>query len=188
MIVSLISPLVRAVAPLAILAVLFGVAFADENPVEPYDQASAVAAGLRPVTANFAVAPQIDIADLSRIAEAGFTRIINHRPDGEGVTQPLSADFAKEAKRLGLKFVNLPFRPGHITPEVFDGLTSEWAASNEPTLAYCRSGTRAITLWARSEVSAGHITPAQAIAAADSAGYNLQSQRSVLEQLAKVKN
>ena len=117
-----------------------------------YDQQAAIAADLKPVTDNYAVSPQIQVNDLQKIAAAGFTRIINHRPDGEGTYQPATADLQAEAKRLGLKFVDLPFKPGQLNAEVFNALDAELQASSEPTLAYCRSGTRAITIWAMSQV------------------------------------
>ncbi len=152
-------------------------------PAAVYDRQMAQQAGLRPVTEKYAVSPQIQIKDIKAIADAGFTRIINHRPDNEQKGQPLSADIAAEAQRLGLTFVNLPFSPGNLTEEVFDALSAELARSDEPTLAYCRSGTRAITIWALSEVRAGNQTPEQVIAAASAAGYNLQGQKEALEKL-----
>jgi uncharacterized protein (TIGR01244 family) len=157
---------------------------AAETASHSYSQEKAASAGLRPVTDNFAVAPQIQVSDLTRIKEAGFTRIINHRPDGEGAGQPRAADIAAEAERLGLTFVNLPFRSGHVTDAAFDGLISELADSDEPTLSYCRSGTRAVTIWSMAQVKAGELTPDQAIAAAGHAGYRLQGQKRTLEQLA----
>ena len=152
-------------------------------PAAFYDRQMAQQAGLRPVTDKYAVSPQIQIKDIKAIADAGFTRIINHRPDNEQKGQPLSADIAAEAQRLGLTFVNLPFSPGNLTREIFDALSAELARSDEPTLAYCRSGTRAITIWALSEVRAGNQTPEQVIAAASAAGYNLQGQKEALEKL-----
>ncbi|VAV87863.1 hypothetical protein MNBD_ALPHA06-64 [hydrothermal vent metagenome] len=184
--------LFHAIAITALLAVSAGCSQADETAVAVssdaqavYDQLAAKAAGLHPVTPGFAVSPQINVADLQGIADAGFTRIINHLPDGESANQALSADIKAEAQKLGLKFVDLPFRPGHLSSQTFDALQAELAGSNEPTLSYCRSGTRAITIWAMAEVRAGRLTPDQAIAAASDAGYRLQGQKKKLEQLSK---
>jgi len=155
----------------------------DQSKAANYDRQAAADAGYRPVSGTFAVSPQIQLTDLQTIADAGFTRVINHRPDNERPGQPLSADLAAEAERLGLKFIDLPFRPGNITPAVFDQLSAELAKSNEPTLAYCGSGTRAITIWALSEVKAGNQTPDQVIAAAKAAGYKLDRHRAAMEEL-----
>ncbi|MBL1430412.1 MAG: TIGR01244 family phosphatase [Robiginitomaculum sp.] len=177
----------KIIALVFLLVLLANCSAAEESqitaPTNTYDRQAAIAADFRPVTDNYAVSPQINIADLSKIAAAGFTRVINHRPDGEGTYQPATADLQAEAKRLGLKFVDLPFKPGQLTDEVFNALDAELSASNEPTLAYCRSGTRAITIWAMSQVKAGKFTPKQVIDIAAKSGYRLQGQRSALEKL-----
>lgn len=184
-------PVIKTIILVFLLAVLANCSAADDGkstqPTSSYDQKAAIAAGLRPITDNYAVSPQIQIEDLQKIADAGFTRVINHRPDGEGTYQPATADLQAEAKRLGLKFIDLPFRPRQLSDETFDALNAELETSNEPTLAYCRSGTRAITIWAMSQVKDSKLTPKQAIEIADKAGYRLQGQKQVLEQLAKKK-
>lgn len=149
-----------------------------------YSASAAKAAGLRPVTDNFAVSPQIHIKDLAKIKAAGFTRIIDNRPDGEGgASQPPSARLRREAEKLGMKFVYLPFA-GAIPEHVWDGETQALEASREPTLAYCRSGTRAITIWAMAQAKSGRMTPDSIVKAAANAGYPLQGRRQLLEKLA----
>ncbi len=148
-----------------------------------YDAGKAKTAGARSVTKNFAVAPQIRVRDVQALADAGFTRIINHLPDAKEGASSQSAKIAAEAKRLGLKFVNLPFYSGNVTKQAFDGISQEWETSNEPTLSYCRSGTRAITIWAMAQVRAGNMTPDQVIDAAKGAGYRLQGQKATFEAL-----
>ncbi|MCF6294043.1 MAG: sulfur transferase domain-containing protein, partial [Robiginitomaculum sp.] len=69
------------------------------------------------------------------------------------------------------------------TDEIFNALDAELEASSEPTLAYCRSGTRAITIWAMSQVKSGKFTPKQVIDIAAKSGYRLQGQRQALENL-----
>ncbi|PHR57397.1 MAG: TIGR01244 family phosphatase [Robiginitomaculum sp.] len=186
MFLNLVSLLARATALAVILLVSASYSQAEQPVATPaaYDQQAAIAAGLRPLNDGFAVAPQIQISDLQAIKDAGFTRIINHRPDGEGRNQPLSAQIAAEAERLGLTFVDLPFASGRMTQEAFDGLQAELSRSDEPTLSYCRSGNRAVGIWAMAEVKAKNMTPDEVIAAASSAGYRLQSQRQNLQQLA----
>lgn len=149
-----------------------------------FNQQAAILAGYRPLNDKFAVSPQITVSDVQKIKDAGFTRIINHRPDGEAPEQPIAADIQAEAERLGIKFVDLPYTSGQVTPSVLAGLTTELANSDEPTLAYCRSGGRAVVAWAMSQVSTNQLNPDQVIAVANTAGYPLQSLKPTLEKLA----
>ncbi len=177
-----VSLLARTATFAVVLLVSASCSQAEQPPT--YDQQAAIAAGFRPLNDEFAVAPQIQVSGLQAIKDAGFTRIINHRPDGEGRNQPQSAQIAAEAKQLGLTFIDLPFASGYVTQQAFDGLQIALAGSDEPTLSYCRSGNRAVHIWAMAEVQAKNMTPDEAIAAAGSAGYRLQSQRQSLQQLA----
>lgn len=154
-------------------------------PEGSYSREAAKAAGLRPVTDNFAVSPQIQVKDLAKIKAAGFTRIIDNRPDGEGgASQPTSARLKAEAEKLGMKFVYLPFS-GSIPKQVWDGETLALESSQEPTLGFCRSGTRAINIWAMAEAKSGRMNADEIIGAGASAGYPLQRQRPLLEKLAQ---
>ena len=93
------------------------------------------------------VSGQINLKNVSEIAEMGFDVLINNRPDFEVVGQPISAEIGKEAIRCGLRYyyhpvISLNF-PGDVlqdTNVLFDDATAK-------TLAFCRSGTRSANLW-----------------------------------------
>ena len=128
-------------------------------------------ANIRNVTDTFAVAPQISLNDLSDLAALGFKRIVNNRPDGEAPGQPHSAEFAAAAKALGLDYVHIPFQGGPGREQVAQ--TEAWARDPAlKTLAFCRSGTRSITVWGLAQLNLG--APSETIIdQAAAAGYDL---------------
>lgn len=98
--------------------------------------------------ANFSTAGQIEAADLPAIAAAGFTTVINNRPDGEGgPSQPLSADLAKAAQENGLAYVHIPVVSGQVTPAQVQQMAQALAKASGPVFCFCRSGTRSTNLY-----------------------------------------
>ncbi|MGO1117272.1 TIGR01244 family sulfur transferase [Rhodovibrionaceae bacterium A322] len=101
-------------------------------------------------------AGQIDSSDVAAIAAAGFTTIINNRPDGEeGPSQPTSQAVGQAARDAGLSYHYLPMTPDSLTPEMIAEFKSLLDGADGPVLAHCRSGARSTILWALTEVSAG---------------------------------
>ena len=70
---------------------------------------------IRPVTPDFAVAPQLSPDDMATVAERGFTLVINNRPDEEVEGQPTSAQMQAAAESAGMHYVHIPVR-GVRTP------------------------------------------------------------------------
>lgn len=103
----------------------------------------------RTVTDSFSVSPQITEADVRAAAEAGFTMIVNNRPDREDVGQTPGDRIAAAANAAGLAYHHLPV-VGRPAPEQVAALRTllEDAGPGARILAYCRSGTRSITTWA----------------------------------------
>ncbi|TNE42688.1 MAG: TIGR01244 family phosphatase [Alphaproteobacteria bacterium] len=126
---------------------------------------------IRTVTPELAVSPQIRAEDLAELAEKGFTTIINVRPDGEAADQPASSQIAEAAKALGLAYHYIPITPGQMTGAEVAAFAEACQEATGPVFAFCRTGTRAVMLWA---VSHRQKLPAQEIAAkAKAAGYDL---------------
>ncbi|WP_334014673.1 TIGR01244 family sulfur transferase [Alteromonas sp. S167] len=100
------------------------------------------------VTQQLSVGPQVLVDDIEAIQAAGFNSIICNRPDGEGADQPDFAEIEAKALSLGLSCIYQPVVSGKITPD--DAITFEANLQklDAPVLAYCRTGTRCITLWA----------------------------------------
>ena len=99
------------------------------------------------------LAPQVYVSgqlfehDVRLMAKQGVRSIMNNRPDGESLGQPLSADLAKTAEELGMNFVHLPVNPKAITKQVVEEFAKACGELERPLLIFCRSGARSTTMW-----------------------------------------
>lgn len=125
----------------------------------------------KPITENFAVSPQIGAAEIAAAAQAGFTTIINNRPDGEVPGQPDAAEIEALAKQHGLNFVDIPVTAASMTVESVQRMAAALQAAPGPVLAYCRSGMRSTSMWALAQ--AGQMPAAEILRHATQAGYDL---------------
>ncbi|MCG8690586.1 MAG: bifunctional protein tyrosine phosphatase family protein/NAD(P)/FAD-dependent oxidoreductase, partial [Minwuiales bacterium] len=123
------------------------------------------------VDSDISVAPQIAAADMAALAQAGFKTIICNRPDGEGNDQPLFHEIEEAAKQAGITAHYLPVESGKVSDEDAENFGRTLDAAPKPALAYCRSGTRSITLWSLSR--AGRIPLPEILEKAKSAGYDM---------------
>lgn len=126
----------------------------------------------RKVTENFWVSPQVLEEHVQAAADAGFKTLINNRPDGEELGQPSAAQVADWAKARGLAYVYLPFA-GQLNRQVVEGMGDAVADGAKPVLAFCRSGTRSISLWAMAEALAGRRVKEDLLERGTAAGYDL---------------
>ena len=106
---------------------------------------------IRSVSPDYSVAEQIQIFDLGIAAAQGIKTIINNRPDNEGQGQPKSADIAAAAEALGLEYFYIPIQLGTISEENIDDFERAYSSAVGPMLAFCRSGTRSVSVWALAE-------------------------------------
>lgn len=126
----------------------------------------------RQVTDQFSVAPQIELDDIARAAEAGFKLLISNRPDGEQPGQLTSAEIEAAAKAAGLQYAHVPV-VGGPTPEAVHTEMALIAEAPGPVLAFCRSGTRSIVTWSIGQALSGERSRADLIALGAKAGYDL---------------
>ncbi|MEL6959190.1 MAG: TIGR01244 family sulfur transferase [Pseudomonadota bacterium] len=139
---------------------------------------------IRPLTPAYAVSPQIDPEDLPVIAEAGFTTVIDNRPDMEIPPSHRADVMEAAAQKAGLAFVVLPVTHQGLTLELVAQQAAAVTASEGPVLAYCASGTRCTIVWALAQARGG--MPSDAIIAAAAAqGYDITMLRNQLETLAE---
>lgn len=128
-------------------------------------------ADIRPVTATFAVAPQIAPGDLAALKQDGYVLVINNRPDHEQPGQPTSAQFEEAATAAGLSYVHIPV-VGLATPHQVAAMAEAVAGQGGKVLAFCRSGTRSITAWSLGRLAAGQDRD-EVVSTAAAAGYDL---------------
>ena len=130
---------------------------------------------IRALTPDYAVSPQIDLADLAVIKAAGFTTVINNRPDGEIPPPWQSAAIQAGAEALGLTYVNNPVLPGDFSDTVINTQRAAVAAANGRVFAYCASGNRSSCVWA--VMQGGQRPTDELITIAGQFGYNLEGLR-----------
>jgi uncharacterized protein (TIGR01244 family) len=129
------------------------------------------------------VAPQIAPEDVPALAAAGFTLIVNNRPDGEEPGQPSGAAIAAAAAAAGLDYRAIPVDHRGISGEQV-GAMAEALDRPGPVLAFCRSGTRSCHLWALAAASRGE-APETLVARAHAAGYDLSGLAPALNRLSR---
>lgn len=126
-----------------------------------------------PVNETLVVAPQMQPGELAALAAEGFTAVICNRPDGEEPGQPPLGAMRAAAEAAGLAFHHLPVSGGQFPPAAVAAFAAVRRGTPGKVLAYCRSGTRAVTLDALANVSG--LTAAERIAQAKAAGYDLSA-------------
>ncbi|MCH9808882.1 MAG: TIGR01244 family phosphatase [Alphaproteobacteria bacterium] len=140
---------------------------------------------VRKVTEDLSVAPQISADEVAEIAAAGFKTIICNRPDGEDALQPGCQAISDAASRLGVAVVHQPVVSGQLGMADVVAFKKLVEDAQKPVLAYCRSGTRCVTLWGLSQ--AGNLSSQEIIGAAAIAGYDLSGLAATLDSLAQQK-
>jgi uncharacterized protein (TIGR01244 family) len=126
---------------------------------------------LKRINDRVSVAPQIRPEDIEAIKAAGFTTIVNNRPDGESPDQPRGATIKAAAEAAGLSYHAIPLGRQGVSSQMVEETKQVLEGSAGPVLCYCRSGTRSTTLWALSQ--AGDMPADEIIAAAGQAGYDV---------------
>lgn len=126
---------------------------------------------IKTVTQHLSVAPQLSPTDIQAIRDMGFKSIVCNRPDGEGADQPTFAEIQHEAEKNGMICQYQPVVSGKVTRDDADTFCEAIQRLPGPTLAYCRTGTRSITLWAM--YAAPSIGYDEVLRLAHGAGYEL---------------
>lgn len=137
---------------------------------------------IRKVDDSISVAPQISVEDVAAIKAAGFTGIVNNRPDEEEAGQISGDAIRAAAEAAGLTYTAIPITHAGFSYPQIAAMADVLAAAEGPVLAFCRSGTRSCNLWALAQAKNGADADAL-IAKGAGAGYNLDGLRPLLDQL-----
>jgi uncharacterized protein (TIGR01244 family) len=88
------------------------------------------------------VSGQIRPEDVAGLADQGVTMLVNNRPDGEDLDQPLAADIEQAAKQADIAYRFVPILRG-IGPADVEAMQDALRETGDgKLLAFCRSGTR----------------------------------------------
>ncbi len=90
---------------------------------------------------------------VTSLSAKGVKTIVDMRPDGEEPDQPTSTDMERAAKNNGLSFYYVPVPHESIPDTAVESLREILAHGGGPIVLYCRTGRRAVRLFALSEAS-----------------------------------
>ena len=130
---------------------------------------------IRHLTDDYAVSPQIAPGDVAAIKQAGFTTVIDNRPDAEIPPELQTGTMRAAVEAAGLRFVVNHVVGGAISDDNVAAQRAAIDAAEGPVLAYCASGNRSSIVWAMSQ--AGRVPTDALIATAARWGYNLEPFR-----------
>ncbi len=136
---------------------------------------------IRQITDRFFAAPQIDAADFATLADAGFTLVINNRPDNEVGPDKHSEAMRAAAEAAGLKYVENPLTMETMTEDRLAIQRDSLSECEGKVLAYCRSGTRSTICWALSQ--AAEMESDVILMAAAQGGYDLAGLKPHLDHI-----
>ena len=127
------------------------------------------------VTDTFTVSPQLQPGDMSELANAGFRTVICNRPDGEEPGQPAVALMREAAEAAGMAFHHIPVSGGAFPSDAIKTFSQVREGADGKVLAFCRTGTRSITLDALANIE--NLSADERIERAKRAGYDLSGLR-----------
>ncbi len=133
----------------------------------------------RKIDDSISVAPQISVDDVAEAARAGFTLIINNRPEQEEPGQPSGESIREAARAAGLAYVAIPITPGGFSLHQVEAMQKALDEAEGPVLAFCRSGTRSTLCWALAKGTAGEDADELA-RKAQGAGYDISPIKPLL--------
>jgi sulfide:quinone oxidoreductase len=124
------------------------------------------------VTEQFSVSSQVTADDITALAEAGVKSLICNRPDGEANDQPTITELREAAEAAGMAVAYLPVVSGKFSPSDIKDFATSITNLSAPIHAFCRTGTRSITLWSLYQRDEG-VPEAELLQRARDCGYDL---------------
>jgi len=137
---------------------------------------------IKRITPDYAVSPQIEVADVATLAAEGFGTIICNRPDGEVMPPQQAAAIEKAVVDAGMAFVVNPVTHQGLNMDMVTLQRDAQTGSDKPVFAYCASGTRSTIVWALGQ--AGNMPTDDILNAAAAQGYDIGGMRPQLDSLA----
>jgi uncharacterized protein (TIGR01244 family) len=126
---------------------------------------------------------QVRPEDMLGLNDSNIDTIVDIRPDGEEPNQPSSAQIAAAASKLSIKFHYIPVPHENIPDNAVTALNGVLANKPGPTVLYCRTGRRAIRLFALVQASLPNGPDTNAILAmARNAGFSAED---IKEEIAR---
>ncbi|MBV1917689.1 MAG: TIGR01244 family phosphatase [Sphingomonadaceae bacterium] len=125
----------------------------------------------RKIDKNLTVSSQISALEVAGLATAGFKAIVCNRPDDEENGQPGVAQISAACAASDIPFHHLPTSSGQFPPDILAAFRKVRQEAGGPVFAYCRTGTRCVTIDALANPEGK--SAEDIIQAARQAGYDL---------------
>ncbi|KPQ01587.1 TIGR01244 family sulfur transferase [Marinobacter sp. HL-58] len=128
----------------------------------------------------FAVADTVAPEDMPEIRDQGFRAIIcNRRPGEEGFVGEDA--YAEAAARAGLEWISVPVASGQYSDADIDAFGKALERAPSPILGFCRTGRRAVHMWAHARAREPQCNIPLLLKAAHRAGHDPQPIQEMLE-------
>ncbi len=137
----------------------------------------------RQLSASMFVSPQISVEDVADASKLGIALVINNRPEGEEASQTSGPTIEAAARAAGMQYIAIPMTMDSLSQATVDAMADALERTNQPILAYCRSGTRSTLLWSLAKAKGG-ADPDEIAAAANKAGYDVSPVRAAMDAYA----
>jgi uncharacterized protein (TIGR01244 family) len=138
-----------------------------------------------------AVAPQRGKYDIEEAAKGGITLLINNRPDddstgGNDLLTMSSAEIEAQARAAGMDYVHIPVVPARISDDQITAMAEAIKRGGDGyILATCRTGMRALIMYALAQSKIGAVKHEDIIAMGKMMGFDLMEHRERMIQLTK---
>lgn len=130
---------------------------------------------------EFAVADTVAPEDFADIRNQGFRTVICNRLPGEEGYAGENA-YAEAAAKAGLQWVSIPVAPGEYSEADVEAFGRALESAPSPVLGFCRTGRRAVHLWAHVRAREPQCNLPLLLKAAHEAGHDPQPIREMLEK------
>lgn len=130
---------------------------------------------------GFAIREAVTLKDLNEVAERGFKSVICNRRPGEADDFPDDQALRAKAAKLGIEWRCIPVSPGEYSDADIAAFGQAMDDLPTPILAFCRSGKRAVHLWAHAKSQAPSCDIPRLLASARAAGHDIEEHRNRLE-------
>ena len=130
---------------------------------------------------GFAITDAVTPADLDEVARRGFRSVICNRRPGEADDHPDDRPLRARAAELGLEWRCIPVTPGEYSQADIEAFGEALEGLPTPILAFCKTGKRAVHLWAHARSREASCDIPALLAAAHKAGHDPQPIREMLK-------
>lgn len=134
------------------------------------------------VTDKLSVGPQPDRETILSLYEKGYRALVNLRPNNEEVGQLGDLKERAAARDAGLSYTFVPVTMSNVTEGDVHAFQAAVTEADGPVFAHCKSGTRALALYAIGEVLDGRMAESEVASFGSEHGIDLSGAVRWLER------